>query len=397
MHVEQLEARGFRNLAPLALELTSRPVALVGGNAQGKTNVLEALGLCTTGRSFRAAAPYEMLRHGEEAAQLRARLVRHDVRHDIEVTLTPKHRLVRVDGRALRQTSALLQIVNIVSFFPDDLRVVKGSPEERRRFLDRAVANHRADFVEAAQAYVKALRSRNALLRGTARLEPALVEVYDEQLVTHGELVHRARQETLRGLAPLAAAAFASIMPETGPLGLQLDDGIRLEPQGTSVKAAEGDGLQDGADRSPKLARTATDFAARLREGFRRTFAKDRARGVTSVGPHRAEVRMTLGGKDARLYASQGQQRAVVLALKMAELRYVEQQIGSAPILLLDDVSSELDSERTRLLFAAVATLSSQVWVTTTGAVRLPLPSDTQEFFIQNGMLEGRVGAAPRP
>lgn len=361
MFIERLLAHGFRNLTPLTLDLTPAPVLLVGPNGQGKTNVLEALGVCTTGRSFRNAAPRELIAHDGAKARLEARFSRQGVRHDVSVDVTPGHKAIRIDGRGLREATRLLELVNIVSFFPDDLRIVKGSPEERRRFLDRAIANHRPEFVTAALAYSRAVKSRNALLRAPTPPDRRMVEVYDEQLAQHGEVVHRCRVETLENLTPLAAASFAAIMASAGPLTVELEPG---------VPAGEG------------------DFATCFREALARAYAKDRARGVTTVGPHRADLALRLGGTDARLFASQGQQRAIVLALKLGELTLLRGRLGSAPILLLDDVSSELDEERTRHFFATATALGSQLWVSSTGAAALPLPPETQAFRVFAGSIE---------
>lgn len=362
MHIEHLAVFHFRNLDKLALELAPRAVVLRGRNAQGKTNLLEAVYVCATGRSFRTAAPREMLRHSEEKGWIKSRFVRQGVRHDVEVHLTPKHCSVRVDGRGLRQASRLLEMVNVVAFFPDDLRIVKGSPEERRRFLDRAVANYRPEMVDAALAYAKALKSRNALLRGDAPPVADMLAAYDDQLVHHGEVIHRCRCEGLEALAPLAAARFQAMMPDVPPLRLRLESGV------------------PGDESEP--------FGERLRQALGAGYPRDRARGSTSVGTHRADLQISLDVHAARAFASQGQQRAMVLALKLAELQCLTEQLDSPPILLLDDVSSELDAERTRLLFAELDKTSSQIWVSTTGATELPLPGDAQIFEVEEGRIE---------
>ncbi|MEE8409763.1 MAG: DNA replication/repair protein RecF [Myxococcota bacterium] len=365
MHIEHLAVFHFRNLDKLALDLTPRAVVLRGRNAQGKTNLLEAVYVCTTGRSFRNAAPRELLRHGAEKGWIKSRFQRQGVRHDVETHLTSTQRSIRVDGRSLRQASRLLELVNVVAFFPDDLRIVKGSPEERRRFLDRAVANYRPEMVDAATAYAKALRSRNALLRAESPPSADMLAAYDDQLVHHGEVIHRCRCEGLAALAPLAAARFAAMMPDVPPLALRLESGV----------PGDDDALFDGS------------FGERLREALAKSYPRDRARGATSVGAHRADLVITLDVHSARAFASQGQQRAMVVALKLAELQCLTEQLDSPPILLLDDVSSELDAERTRLLFSELEKTSSQVWVSTTGAVELPLPGDAQIFEVDDGRI----------
>ncbi|MEZ0314042.1 MAG: DNA replication/repair protein RecF [Myxococcota bacterium] len=364
MRIERLEARGFRNLQALTLDLTARATVLRGANAQGKTNVLEALYVCATGRSFRNAAPRELIAHDQPRARLASRFERQNVRHDVEVVIDEKRRGMQVDGRALTRTSKLLQLVNVVAFFPDDLRIAKGSPEERRRFLDRAVGNYRADFVDAATSYAKVLKTRNALLRAERAPDPQMLAVYDEQLVQHGVVVHMSRQAALQELAPTAQKYFAAIMQEATHMHIELEGGL-----GGDTAVADSDYV--------------SVFAERLRTGYPR----DRARGVTSVGPHRADLLMRVNDRDARGFASQGQQRALVLALKLAEVETVGQKLETMPVLLLDDVSSELDAERSRLLFSTIDALGCQTLVSTTGATVLPFASDTRIYDVRAGAL----------
>lgn len=364
MRIERLEARSFRNLQPVTLDLTARATVLRGANAQGKTNVLEALYVCATGRSFRNASPRELIAHDQLRARLASRFERQGVRHDVEVVIDEKRRSMQVDGRTLTRTSKLLQLVNVVAFFPDDLRIAKGSPEERRRFLDRAVGNYRADFVDAATSYAKVLKTRNALLRAEKAPDQTMLAVYDEQLVAHGAVVHASRLAALRELAPIAQKYFAAIMQEQTHMQVELEGGF----EGKFADAGE---------------EYATVFAQLLKTGYPR----DRARGITSVGPHRADLIMRVNDRDARSFASQGQQRALVLALKLAEVETVGRMLETMPVLLLDDVSSELDADRSRLLFSTIDALGCQTLVSTTGATDLPFAGDTQIIDVRTGEL----------
>ncbi len=360
MHIQHLACFRFRNLERLDLELSSNVVVVRGDNGQGKTNLLEALYVCATGRSFRAAGPRELIRFDTDKGWIRATFERHGVRHRIEAQLSPRRRSMRVDDKAVKHMSSLLRLVNVVAFFPDDLRIVKGAPEERRRFLDRAVANYHPEFVDASVAYAKALRSRNALLRAEAPLDRTVLSAYDDQLVEHGSLIHRARLEGLAALASVATARFAAVMPAAEPLRV---------------------GLKSGVPESD------VDFRTAFANALERSYARDRARGATNVGPHRGDLLLSLGERDARVFASQGQQRAMVLALKLAEVASLSERLSSAPILLLDDVSSELDTERTRLLFSTLAETGCQLWISTTGAVELPLPVDAQRLDVAAGKI----------
>ncbi|MBC7792876.1 MAG: DNA replication/repair protein RecF [Clostridia bacterium] len=354
MRIERLEARHFRNLAPLVLELDACTSVLRGPNAQGKTNILEALYVCATGRSFRNASPRDLISHNEQRALLTARFERQGVHHDVEVTFDEKRRSMNVDGRSLSRTSKLLQLVNVVAFFPDDLRIAKGSPEERRRFLDRAVGNYRVDFVDAATAYAKVLKQRNALLRAERSPDQTMLGVYDEQLLRHGSVMHTARETALAELVPAAAKYFDDVMHGKAAMRVTLASGVE---GGMSAFA----------------------------EQLKKQYSKDRARGSTSSGPHRADLLLEVNGREARSFASQGQQRALVLALKLAEVETLGRMLGTTPLLLLDDVSSELDRERSRLLFETIGALGCQTLVSTTGATELPLAADTEIFDIEDG------------
>jgi DNA replication and repair protein RecF len=370
MRIESLTAHAFRNLKSVSIRPQAPCIVLEGDNAQGKTNILEALYLCATGRSFRRATAKEMITHGHTQSRCEALLQRQGVRHTVQVDLLPlgtsgsMRQKLQVDGRLLRQSSALLTLVNVVAFFPDDLRIVKGSPEERRRFFDRAVAGGQPPFVEATLSYHRALKARNVLLRQPQTPDKRMVAVYDSQLVQHGAIMHALRVEALAEVAQTAQNYFAELM-NGHTLQLGLISGVSAydeqRPQG-----AQG-------------------FAAIFAETLARNYPRDRARGLTLSGPHRSDLGCGIDGQAARAHASQGQQRALVLALKLAELTHLAQRLQTPPILLLDDVSSELDANRTRLLFALLARLGSQVWVSTTGSVPLPIQTASQRLRIRGG------------
>ena len=360
MHIEFLSLQNFRNLQPLDLRFSSKRVFIEGDNGQGKTNLLEAIFFCATGKSFRRATHQQIIHHQSEGLQLSARIERKTINHNIEISLAPKKRSIQVDGRGIKKTSSLFELLNVVAFFPDDLRIVKGSPEERRRFLDRFVANRTPAFVDAASQYTKLLTSRNALLKNSPRIDPILLETYDDGLIQHGLTMHRARREALESLRPFAAKHVDTILGAGTELRVELDSGF-------------------GA--SADIDRHADDF----RESLRASLPKDRARGITSVGPHRADLDIYLGELEARHYASQGQQRAIILSMKLGEVELLKEHLSAAPILLLDDVSSELDTRRTAQLFELISSVGGQVFITTTGAANLPRTSDDQHLKVEDG------------
>ena len=191
-----------------------------------------------------------------------------------------------------------------------------------------------------------------------------MLESFDENLLDFGELIYRCRVETLRTLTPKATERFAQIMRQDQELDLKLTSGL------------SGDGFI-----------CPSEFRASFKEALQHALVRDKIRGVTSVGPHRADLKMILDGVDAKLFASQGQQRSIILALKLAEVEHLTEKLQCAPILLLDDVSSELDVERTKFLFEAISDIDSQVWISTTGIAPLPITRETQLLTIENGHL----------
>ena len=363
MHIEFLSLRQFRNLVPLDIKFSKGTVFIRGDNGQGKTNLLEAIYFCATGKSFRRATHQQIIAHHCNSMQLKARIERQSIYHDIEIGLEDKRRSIQVDGRGIRKTSSLFELLNIVAFFPDDLRIIKGSPEERRRFLDRFVANQAPSFLDAHGHYTKLLTSRNALLKAQGRLDPILLESYDEGLIEHGAQMHMLREQALEILKPKAQNYVKDILGGETASELGLESGL-------------------------KMACEPGDFKESFRNALRESFPKDRARGITSVGPHRADLLVELDGVDARHFASQGQQRALILAMKLGEVEILTEHLQAPPILLLDDVSSELDTRRTQHLFSLIRRVGGQVFVTTTGAADLPSLPEDQSFYVRNGCVE---------
>jgi DNA replication and repair protein RecF len=348
VQVLALDARGVRNLEPLRLEPAPRFNVFHGDNGQGKTNLLEAIYVVAALRSFRTARLAELVRVGADEARLTARVARAGIEHVHELTLTPTGRRVRLDGKTPRPLARYFGAFNVVLFAPEDLQLPRGAPAERRRFLDRAVFNRHPVYMPLAQDYDKTLRNRNALLRevreGRRGLGGAedLLTVYDAQLAELAARITTARLAYVDELRPGFQAAFDAIARS----GLPVDLAYRAAPEVLAAAPAQRPAI----------------FAGLLRAGR----AGDLARGATGVGPHRDDLGFRFAGQDAGAFASQGQLRALVLAWKTAELDLLAAIHGEAPILLLDDVSSELDARRNEYLFAFLAARRSQCFITTT-------------------------------
>ena len=366
MRVLALQALSFRNLGQVTLEAHPRFNVVWGDNGQGKTNLLEAIYLVGTLRSFRASKSEELVGFGASEARVRARVDKDNVTRVLEVRVSPGHKTARIDGKGTR-ASDYFGGMNVVLFQPDDLRLPRGAPGGRRRFLDRAIFGERARYLQEAQAYEKVLRSRNAVLRLPGPPAPDLLEVYDEQLAKAAIAIVQQRRAMVAALAPRAAEVFARLT-RTGRL-------LRMEYRASLVE--RGATSIDGPREIEDAMRTQLSADRR----------KDHARGATSAGPHTDDLELFLDDKDAQKYASQGQLRAIVLALKIAEIEHLGERLGDPPILLLDDVSSELDATRNAQLFEFLDSRPGQVFITTTDPKHVRLDADRKDVRLASGTL----------
>ena len=343
MLLERFQASDFRNLRAVSLQPSPHATVVVGNNGQGKTSLLEAVYFLCTLRPLRANRLSELVRFGAQETVVRGRFTLGGAEREISVQVVAGLRQAFVDGKKAAKLEDYFGGVSVVAFTPDDLAVVKGAPDVRRAFLDRAVFNRFPAYLRERRAYERALKSRNRLLKEHAAA--SYVEAYDEAVARTGARVLVRRRALLDELAPRAVAAVRAIA--------QLPDvavGYTALHLGTHHPQTE-EGLE-GA----------------LRHALAERLERDRERGFTSVGPHADDLQLTLGGRSARAYASQGQGRALVLGWKIAEIENVRAAFGRPPLLLLDDVSSELDPERNAFLMHTVAESRAQVLLTTTDA-----------------------------
>ena len=361
MKISALIAEGIRNLKPLQLVPRERFNVFVGDNGQGKTNLLETIYVVASLRSFRTAKLADLVVFGATEAKIGVRVEREGMTRVYEIALAPGSRVVRLDGKAVKPLAKYFGGFNVVVFTPEDLNLARGSPSDRRRFLDRSAFNLRPDYLALAQDYDKVLRQRNAVLRQAEGLPrartDALLAVYDEQLAPLAVAMMAARRELLTALHGELEAAFAAITH------------TQLRVAARYVARARGT--------------TVEEILVELAEGR----ARDLATQSTHIGPHRDDLALELDGRDAGLFASQGQLRAIMLAWKSAELTMLGRAHGDLPILLLDDVSSELDPQRNEYLFQHLATLAGQCFITTTHGDHVLLRQHRADYRISAGQI----------
>ena len=343
MYLKTLHLRQFRNYRDCIVDFDAPKTILVGNNAQGKSNLLEAVELLSTLKSHRSVRDRDLVLENASVGQIRANLERAYGSVELALTLrTQGRRTVALNREALRRQLDFLGVMNAVQFSSLDLELVRGAPERRRNWLDSLLIQLEPIYAYILQQYNQVLRQRNALLKKyrswvvessleeTSKDLNAELALWDIQLATTGSRVTRRRARVIERLAPLAAQWHASISKATEVLEVTYAPNVPLEnddPQ--AVQKAFLDKIQQR--RIP-----------------------EQHQGTTLVGPHRDEVEFTINQTPARSYASQGQQRTLVLALKLAELKLIEEVVGEPPLLLLDDVLAELDLNRQNQLLDAI-------------------------------------------
>ncbi|WP_414541907.1 DNA replication/repair protein RecF [Nostoc sp. CCY0012] len=375
MYLKNLHLKHFRNYQDQKVEFTAAKTILVGNNAQGKSNLLEAVELLATLRSHRMGRDRDFVQEGEDIAQIHATLERQAGTHDLTLTLRRNgRRTVAINSESMRRQIDFLGMLNAVQFSSLDLDLVRGGPDHRRNWLDTLLIQLEPIYAHLLQQYNQVLRQRNAFLKqnqdSALKTQQSALAIWDAQLVTTGTKVIRRRDRALQRLAPIAAAWHASISGSTEVLQINYLPSVPLE------------------ENQPEVIKQA--FLTKIQQRS----AAELSRGTTLVGPHRDEVELIINQTPARQYGSQGQQRTLVLALKLAELQLIEEVIQEPPLLLLDDVLAELDPSRQNQLLDAIQD-RFQTLITTTHLSSFDAQwlNSSQILFVKSGEILSGVGS----
>jgi len=356
VHLAHLRLRDFRNYARLDADFLPGFHLLLGDNARGKTNILEAVYLLATLRSFRGVGGAQMIRHGQKGYFAGGNVVGQG-EHEIKMFWSASERKLALDGQPVRKLTDYLGVLRTVVFCTEDLQLVKGAARARRRFLDLLLAQTQPGYLPLLQRYMRAVRARNALLKHRSADETSL-ESFSRELVALGDQIIRQRRELAPKFSPLARLAYRRISNDAEELRLEYLPSVKK------------------------------DFAVELAQSR----GRERTYRSTLVGPHRDDLQLLLNEKSAAQFGSEGQKRTLAIALKMAQAEYLTGLHGAAPVLLIDDVMGELDVKRRSgllpLLDQARRT-SGQVFMTATEENwPTELGQDLQRWEVQAGMLK---------
>ena len=357
MYITEVSLQNFRNLAQLKIEPSEGINVIYGSNAQGKTNFLESLYFCAMGRSLRGKSDQQLIRFEEEESHIRM-LVQRKQRYDrIDVHLKKDEKKgIAVNGLPVRKLGDLFGTLYAVIFSPEDLSLVKDGPGERRRFLDMELCQLSKVYYYDLQQYYRILKQRNNLLKEIQK-KPQLQEtlfVWDDQLAEYGERIIAARKRFLIRLDEIAAEKLSQ--------------------------------LTGGRDHLQTIYKPNCEEGM-LAEKLRKNIDRDIYFGSTQSGPHKDDILFSIDGREVKVYGSQGQQRTTALAARLAEFDLISEETGEEPVLLLDDVFSELDENRQKFLLQSIEGL--QAFVTCTGiedSVKKYISKDNL-FYVENGVI----------
>ncbi len=357
MKISQIRLQHFRNYQEQEINFCDGVNVVYGNNAQGKTNLLEAVYLFSNAKSLRQSRDREMISFGQEHARLTLFFDAYERENRAELELFhDRRKKVRLNGVALNRLGRMIGYFNTVLFCPEDLYLIKGGPSERRKFLDNAISPLKPNYFTVLMQYHKILENKNRLLKElfSDPQNEEMLSVWNQKLCETGARIMLYRAAFVRRLNELAGTVHSEITKNTEELLLRYHPSVEAELESEpSIREA-------------------------FWESLTRHAARERAAGMSLCGPHRDDIDFYINGTDVKSYASQGQQRTVVLTMKMAQVELVRQAVGEYPVLLLDDILSELDRQRQEYLLGQIQ--RHQVLITCTDA-HVFTPGEHKRFF----------------
>lgn len=359
MYFTKIELKNFRNYQEEAVEFHKKVNIITGKNAQGKTNLLESLYIMSLGKSFRTNKDVEMIGFTQEFCRAKSTAMKEGRALDVEITISKEGKTAKINGVKTAKNIELLENVYTVVFSPEDMKIVKDEPEKRRKFMDRELCLLKPVYYKNLGRYKKILQQRNSLLK-QQEIDEDFIAVWDEGLAEYGAKIIQERKRFAEKLGDISRGISLSITNGKEALDLSYEAAVEY---------------RDNYEEQKEY----------LRNLLAKNLKNDIFRRSTSVGPHKDDLKLCVSGVDIRHFGSQGQQRTAALSLKLAEIRLIKEETDVSPILLLDDVLSELDTERQSFLINSLEEVQLFITATELGEeVKKQLP-EGETFYVENG------------
>ncbi len=359
MYLKKIELKNFRNYEEEEVEFHQKVNVITGKNAQGKTNLLESLYIMTLGKSFRTSKDSDMIGFDKEFCRAKSTSIKEGRELELEITIRREGKSAKINGVKALKNIDLLENVYMVVFSPEDLKIVKDEPEKRRKFIDRELCQLKPVYYKNLGRYKKILQQRNSLLK-QQEIDEDVIAVWDESLADYGARIIQERKQFIEKI---------------NRIGREISNSITNSKEEIEIFYEANVELREGYEEQKEY----------LKRALAKNLKNDMLRRSTSAGPHKDDLRICVEGVDIRHYGSQGQQRTAALSLKLAEIQLIKEETKTSPILLLDDVMSELDAERQTFLIYSLEEV--QLFITAaelSESVKKRLP-EGDTFFVEKG------------
>jgi DNA replication and repair protein RecF len=360
MNVKYLQLKNFRNYDEVFIEFNKNVNVFIGDNAQGKTNILESIYYCGFAKSHRTSRDKELVNWNEQEAYIKLYVCKDRLDKKVEIKIFKEgKKAININSIKINKISELVGIFNVVMFSPEDLKIIKESPGNRRRFLDMELCQLSKSYYYNLVQYNKVLIERNSVIKNKYA-DHSMLDIYDEQLASFGENIIKKRIEYIDKL---------------NLIGRNIHKEITSEQEEIEFKYIT-------------IVKNFNDIKKELLEHLRRNRSKDIERHITSIGPHRDDFSVNINGVDTRTFGSQGQQRTSVLTIKFASLKIIKDITGEYPVLLLDDVLSELDFKRKKYILSSINEVQTIITCTGIEDIKGYLNDDSRIFGVKGGEIE---------
>ncbi len=355
MYIKTIKLENFRNLNKEIIEFSEDCNIIIGDNAQGKTNIIEAIYLCSRGKSFRSKDS-NLIKREEKKAKIIIEFYKNNRNQQIEIEIfNNKKKTILINGVKISKYTELFGVLNIVFFSPDDLSIIKNGPAERRKFIDREIASVDKNYLRNLIYYYKIISQRNKLIKNQNR-ELNLIAVYNEQLALYAEKLIKKRQHYIKKIENYAGEIHKKLSNNKENLTITYKQTIENNKQNIIKQ------LEDNLEQDIKY-------------------------GYTRIGPHKDDFIININNQNSRIFASQGQQRTAALSLKLSEIKLFESEMQQKPILLLDDVMSELDSQRQTMIIKEIKNIQTILTTTDLHGLDIKQLKPFYEIIIENGKI----------